>query len=258
VTPTFPGTLAGILLALFLSSCASHNEISRDGARVFSPETLTTMLRERDGKIASMTGRGTLAFDNGTSAGSAFFTLALHKPDSLLLSFEGPFGIGSGFLFLCRQKFVMYNSGDNRVVTGVPTARALRGVIPIDLTADQIIDAFTGSFRPPDGEPVSSLPQDGAILLEYEQEGNRHKYLVDTGDGVVTRYEVCDDAGNPLLRVESSRMREEAGVSLPRHILIVDEAAGRRLDVYYSSFDVNPGDLSFSYEIPANARTTIR
>ena len=85
--------------------------------------------------------------------GSVFFTLALKKPDSLLIRFEGPFGLDVGFLFLSRSQYVMFNRMENQVIYGEPSDAGIRWAIPVDLTVDQILDAFTGSFRFPAGEP---------------------------------------------------------------------------------------------------------
>jgi len=249
---------AATFLALLLSSCASQKQTVAADTADLPSSALAEQLRERDRRITSMTGNGSIAFESNEAAGSAFFELSLKKPDSLLISFEGPFGIGAGFLFLCREKFVMYNSLDNRVITGAPTPRAIHGVIPVDLTLDQIMGAFTGGFPLPGGAPEGYTVEEGRFRLDYIRGGRRHTYWVDPSSDLVLRYEVSDSTGNPLFEAVASRMLEQDGISAPGRITLSVPPNGQYLTIYYSSLQLNAQKLSFDYAVPANARTTIR
>lgn len=245
------------LFALLLCSCASRTPTT--AMRDLSADALAARLEERDSRIASMTGSGSLSFESPAMAGSAYFDLSLKKPDSLLLTFEGPFGIGGGFLFLSRQKFVMYNSIENRVITGVPGGQAIRGIIPIDMTFAQIMDAFTGGVRLPAVAPSHSTTEEEMVRLEYDREGEgRRTYWVNPSVNLVVRFEVRDSAGAVVLETVSSRVTEQNAIAAPRRVTVRFPVQDQQLDIYYTSFEFNGGSPSFHYVIPANARTTIR
>jgi len=246
------------LLAAALSSCASRRPAVRADAVEVPPDALAARLLAHDRRIASMTGKGSVSFESPEQAGSAYFDMSLKKPDSLLVKFEGPFGIDAGFLFLSRQKFVMYNSFENRVFTGVPTPRAIRGVIPIELTFEQIMDAFTGGFRLPDAFPASYAVDGDQFRIEYDRSGSRHTYWVDPSFELVMRYERRDESGTLILEAVSSRILEKDGISVPGRVTLNFPADGRHLAIYYSSLELNAENPSFEYAIPSNARTTIR
>jgi len=250
------GLLLGIGTANY--SCSPHTGAVRPDVITMPAGVITARVKHREAGLASMAGTGSVSFESPDRAGSAFFDLSLKKPDSLLMKFEGPFGIGAGFLFLSRLKFVMYSSLDNKVTSGVPGPAAIRSVIPLDLTFDQIMDAFTGGFPLPDAVPVHYAVDDGKFLLVYDIGGRTHSFWVDPDYDLVVRYEVRAAGGTLLLDVESSQIVSRDDLCVPRHVTVDFPDAGRRLSVYYTSLDLNAGDLSFAYTVPAGAHSSSR
>jgi hypothetical protein len=250
------GLLLGIGTAML--SCSPHTAAVRADAGATPSGVIAGRVREREAGLTSMAGRGSVSFETPDRAGSAFFDLSLRKPDSLLMTFEGPFGIGGGFLFLSRRKFVMYNSLDNRVVSGVPGPAAIRSVIPVDLTFDQIMDAFTGGIVLPDSLPVRYGVDDGKYLLVYEIGGRTHSFWIDPDYDLVVRYEVHTAGGDLLFDVESSQFVRQDNLCAPRHVTVNFPDDGKRLSIHYSTLDLNAEDLSFGYTVPAGAHSSTR
>ncbi|HUI11117.1 MAG TPA: DUF4292 domain-containing protein [Bacteroidota bacterium] len=237
-------------------SCTTHTAITDVSG--MPSGVLATRVRERGAGLITMAGQGSVSFESPDRAGSAFFELALRKPDSLLVTLRGPFGIGAGFLFLSRERYVMYNSMDNRVVSGVPSASAIRSVIPLDLTFDQIMDAFTGGFPVPAGDPLRYAVDDGKYLLVYPKGEGTESFWIDPEYDLVVRYELHDAAGSVLMREESSQIVTQDRSCAPRHVTVDFPDEGRHLSIHYSTLDLNAEDLSFSYSVPAGARTSAR
>lgn len=224
-----------------------------------SSSVLVQMVEERAGRIRSMTGKGTVSFESPEIGGTAGFTLALKKPDSLLVRFEGPFGIDVGTLFLSRERYVMYNSMDNRVVTGVPTERAMRSVIPFELTHEQILSSFAGALAIPVGaDPLTYLIDDKKFLLSYACGTEICSYWIDPRYLLVMKYERRDRQQRLLMTITVSHPTEQDNIILPRRIVVKFPEEGRQLSIYYSSFQLNPSNPSFVYSIPENAHTTVR
>ena len=140
--------LAASLVCCFLSCAPKPAEMLLD-THATDAETLISLVQQHQNQLQSVAGSGTVTFESPEIAGTAAFELSLKKPDSLLVTFEGPFGIDIGTLFVSPGKYLMYNSMENTVVTGAPTDAAIRSVIPFDLTLDQIVGAFSGSFQLP-------------------------------------------------------------------------------------------------------------
>jgi hypothetical protein len=250
------GLLLGIGTAMF--SCSPHTAAVMTDVDTVPPGVIAGRVRQREAGLGSMAGRGSVSFESPERAGSAFFDLSLRKPDSLLMTFEGPFGIGAGFLFLSRQKFVMYSSFDNRVTSGVPGPAAIRSVIPLDLNFDQIMNAFTGGFALPDAVPARYTVDDGKFLLVYQIDGRTHSFWIDPEYDLVVRYEVHGAGGDLLLEVESSQIVARDNLCVPRHVTVDFPDQGRRLSIHYTMLDLNAGDLSFVYTVPAGAHSSSR
>jgi outer membrane lipoprotein-sorting protein len=251
-----PGLL--LLIGTAMYSCSPRTAAVSADVNTMPAGVIAGRVKQREAGLASMAGRGSVSFESPERAGSAFFDLSLKKPDSLLMTFEGPFGIGAGFLFLSRQKFVMYSGLDNRVTSGVPGPAAIRSVIPVDLTFDQIMDAFTGGFVLPDAVPARYTVDDGKFLLVYKIDGRTHSYWIDPEYDLVVRYEVRAAGGDLLLEAESSQMVRRDNLCVPRHVTVDFPDKGRRLSIHYTSLDLNAGDLSFVYTVPAGAHSSSR
>jgi len=240
-----------LLTALFGACAPKMSELVLDTGKVPAREVLRRVSENAAG-ITTLTGTGSVDFESPELGGSVFFTLALRKPDSLLITFEGPFGMDAGFLFLSRSRYVLYNRMENRVISGVPSEAGIRWGIPLDLTVDQILDAFTGTFRVPGQiSPTRYAIDNENFLLTYEQPAGSESFWIDPATTLITRYQKTGTRLNVL--AETALPEEQDSRHLPRQITLVFPDSGRRLSVYYSSVTVNPERVSFAYTIPRSA-----
>ena len=247
------GFLVGVL-SLTFAACASHREsLQLDTARV-PAEHLIAAVRTQETAVSKFTGQGSVSFESPEASGSVFFTVALQKPESLLVRFQGPFGINVGFLFADRRSFVLYNAMENWYAAGPAGPAGIRSVLPVDLTFDQLIDAFTGTFRLPENLlPASYSVDDGQYLLVFPRGSGMSSYWIDPELHAVTRYRI-EEGDSALVEASTDDWTEEGGRHVPRRVTLTFPASSRQVSVYYSSVDVTPDALPFSYEVPAKAR----
>ncbi len=249
-----------LALAAVLVSCSPKRAAVMLDPKVTSPELLRSLVEENGRKIFSATGSGIITFDSPDLAGSAAFESNLKKPDSLLVTFEGPFGIDVGTFFLCKDTYVVYNSLENTVVMGNPNHARIRSIIPFDLTYEQILSAFSGVFpAPANGEElIDYRVQDEQFLLTYRCGVNTCTYTVDPRYLLVTRYEVRDEHGDLLVEASASSFVDEQGISWARRVRIVFPQERRRLSIAYNALRLNPHETHFRFTIPDNARRVVR
>ncbi len=252
--------LVVVVAAAFLSSCAPKKSELLLDTNATEARTLITLVEERQDKLQSIVGRGTVTFESPEMSGTAAFELALRKPDSLLVTFEGPFGIDLGTLFISKEKYLMYSSMENKVVTGAPSAAAIRSIIPFDLTLDQVVGAFSGSFPfPSDRQAIQTYSiSDEMFLLTFRCGTNTCKYWVDNRDMYVRKYEMRDENDGLMVDAVSSSFIEDGAAGAPKRVRIRFPAQNRQLSVSYSSIVLNEPHPSFVYSIPSNARTILR
>lgn len=246
--------------AIVFSSCAPKRSDVALSTTDTDPHRLIGLVQASERKLQSLVGRGDLAFESPEATGSAFFELSLKKPDSLLVKLEGPFGIDVGTLFVSREEFVMYNSMDNEVTTGIPSPRAFRSVIPFDITFDQLLSAFSGGFSMP--ADSASLRQytiaDGRFFLSFACGEYTCQYWIDPAYLLVTRYQMLGKENQVLMEATSSSLTEQDEICAPRRITVSFPSDNRQISIAYSSLTLNAPHPSFAYAVPPNAHRTVR
>jgi hypothetical protein len=248
-----------LLLLLPLAALASCGPGATEGLMLDTERTpsglLTARMRDLDARVRSVEGRGSVTFETPSLGGSASFTLALQRPDSLLVQLEGPFGIDVGTLFLSRGRYVLYNSLENTVARGAPSGASFHSVLPVDLTYDQMFSAFTGTFPLPDGEPpLAYSVEEGEFLLRYRCGDGVCLYWVDPEALLVRRFQMRDGAGEVRLEGETSGTIEQDGARIPRRVTLTMPREERRVAIAFARASINAGRLSFEFTVPPNAR----
>jgi hypothetical protein len=245
-----------IVVFLFVSCAAKRSEISLD-THVTSARVLMDSVEARGKRISSMVGRGTLSFESPEAAGSAWFQSSMKKPDSLLVMVQGPFGIELGSFFLSRNKYVVYSSLENKVVTGNPALALPKGVIPITLTVDQILDAFSGVLLFPTGrdEPARYSNDDEYFFLSFPCGADTCNYWVDPRYLLVAKYEVRDPQGRPIVEAEASWFTEQGSLAAAKRIVVTFPRDNRQLTVSYSALTLNAPNPRFDFTVPPTATT---
>jgi hypothetical protein len=205
--------------------------------------------------VGSLSGAGTISVETPEMAQSGSFELQLHKPDSVLVNVEGPFGINVGSVLLTRGSFLFYNSLQNQLVSGPVSARNLRRIFKMDLTFDELMTLFTGGnfIREDNGDPESIGEEENQAVLVYRSGEGRRRYFVDPATSLITRIQQLDASGKLFLEARFERFRSTGEVSLPRHIRLIQHAARRAVSVSFSTLDVNPGRTPLVLDVPANA-----
>jgi hypothetical protein len=247
-------------IALVFASCApKRSELLLD-TKAVDAQTLVSFAQKQQDRLQSIVGKGTVTFESPEFAGNAAFELSLKKPDSLLVTFEGPFGIDLGTLFVSREKYLVYNSMENRVITGIPSAKAIRSIIPFDLTLEQVIGAFSGSFPfPSDTQALQNYTiDDDMFLLMYRCGSGTCRYWIDAQYILVKKYEMRDEHNEVVMDAVVSSFAEDGAACAPKRVRIRFPSERRQLSVSYSSFTLNDSAPSFVYSIPSNARTIVR
>lgn len=248
--------LLALAVPLLLVSCTPRRAAVVLDPTVTTPNLLRALVEENARNIVAVAGRGVITFDSPELAGSAAFESALKKPDSLLITLEGPFGIDVGTVFLCKDTYVVYNSMENSLLTGSPTGTSFRSFLPIDLTYEQILSAFSGVFPPPDQEAALAtyMIEDEQFVMVYRCGTRRCTYVIDPYYLVVTRYEVKDDDGTLLLQARASSLTEHNGLGAARRIRIWFPMERRQVSIAFNTMNLNPDQLDFRFTLPSNAR----
>jgi hypothetical protein len=248
-----------VLLALLVLSCGPTRESLLLDTQQVSADRVIEAVRTADRRGPLFSGEGSVAFESSDMNGSVFFSLAMHRPDSLLIRLEGPFGIDVGFLFANRDHVVLYNAMENWYIDEPTGDAGIRKALPVDLPFDQMIDAFAGSFRlPATGYPFSYSIDDKKFLLKFRQGTDVASFWVDPSLRVVTRYQLMR-GDSMLAEATADRFTEDGDCSIPRSISLTIPSSSQSISIFYSSVEAHPSEVSFARMIPLRAaRRTFR
>ena len=130
-------------VVLFFAGCASASRPNL-AAKTLNAQLVQQTVRGNYEKVHSLTGSGTITVETPEIAQSGSFELFLHKPDSVLVKIEGPFGISVGSALITRDGFMFYNSLQNQLITGPVTSANLSRIFRVKLTFDELMALFTG------------------------------------------------------------------------------------------------------------------
>jgi hypothetical protein len=249
-----------LLLAAYLTSCAPKRSEILLNTTTTPPDVLLKLVKDRGARLKSLIGSGTLSFESPEIAGTAAFESNLKKPDSLLVTLEGPFGIDVGTLFLSKERYVMYNSFENSVATGDPNSSTIRSFIPFDLTQEQILDVFAGVLPVPDaGKELQRYAiDDNMFSLSYTCGVSTCTYWVDPEYALVTRFEQRDTSGNLLVEARAYSFTRQAEAAAARRVQMKFPQKGRQLFIAYDAMSLNATDTDFRFTVPSNARKISR
>lgn len=243
-----------VSFAIVLAGCASVPSANLTG-RSISPEIVQRIVRVNREKVQSLTGSGTLTVETPETAQSGSFELLLHKPDSILVKVEGPFGIHVGAVLLTRTDFSFYNSLQNQLITGSVNASNLKRIFRINLTFDEMLSLFTGGsfFAGDDEAPDSVTVEDNQFVLTYGKELGSRRYWIDPRTLLISKIQHIDATGKLVLEERFEKFRDLGDVSLPRQIRLTQHQARRVVAVAFSSLAINTGDVPLVLDVPTNA-----
>jgi len=241
-------------MSILLIGCASVPSANLAG-RAITPEMVQRTVQVNRDRVQSLNGAGTITVETPEIAQSGSFELVLHKPDSLLMKIEGPFGIHVGSALLTRTGFVFYNSLQNQLITGSVNAANLNRIFRVNLTFDELLNLFTGgSFVAGDNNnPDSLVVEDNQFVMSYESSAGIRRYWIDPATLLISKIQHTDASGKLVLEERFERFRDLGDASLPRQIRLTQQQARRVVAVAFSSLAINADVVPLVLDIPTNA-----
>jgi outer membrane lipoprotein-sorting protein len=241
-------------MIVFLSGCASVPTANLAG-KAISPEMVQRSVKLNRERVQSLNGSGTISVETPEMAQSGSFELTLHKPDSILVSIQGPFGIHVGAALLTRTDFVFYNSMQNQLITGSVNAANMRRIFRVNLTFDELLSLFTGGsfFAGDDNNPDSVVVEDNQYVLSYGNSAGGRRYWIDPATLLIAKIQHTDAKGKLVLEERFEKFRDVGDASLPRQIRLTEHLARRVVAVAFSTLAINTSGVPLVLDVPTNA-----
>lgn len=245
------GILIVFLVAGFVS-CTSTRKITYD--RALSLKEVLKRVQERNDKIKTIQGKGTITVESSEKSNSGSFSVDLKKPDSLRMELHGPFGIRVGTLMLSREQFLFYNWMENTAVVGKPDGKTLNSLFRLKMQFDQILNAFTGEIQKEDDRDTLDgfTVENNLYIIRYHFGKVKKEYRIDGDAFIVTDYRITDENGETVITAHASEIEDFEDIPSPKFLRIIFQKERRSVTVAYDDLLFNE-NVTCSFNVPKQA-----
>ena len=242
--------------SVLATSCVPSKPVEEE--RVLPADRLMKKLEANRRKIKTFMGSGTINLDSPQLTAKASFQVLLKKPDSMRISFYGPFGIDLAQAIATKRDFVFYDVINNRVYKGVTRDLSLKNIFKVDLTFDELMDAFAGAVDLTDKlrrEPDDLFVKDDSYFLTYSDDitGRQSQYEILIDDLAITKYKIIERPANSVLEGIYKDFEIFDDVPLPYKISVNYKLMNQDINIDYRSIKVNKELPSLTFTIPEDA-----
>ena len=250
-----------VLGVLFLSVLVINGCVPSkpsEEVEILPSERLISKLEANRRRISNFEGTGTITLKSRDFNNSATFKVTLIKPDSISLTIMGPFGIELAQTVVTQNKFMFYDVLRNTAYEGDANGGILKGIFKINLSFDELMDAFIGSvnltkhlYKSP---TKYSIDGDQYVLTYVDSTtGETTNYRVDVKQLGITDYKLVNKKGDVLLSGKYSRFNNLEDVAVPYSIEVQNEKEGQLVTIQYKQMTANDKDVSIDFHLPGDA-----
>lgn len=192
-------------------------------------------LARADLKLHTVKGIAQISVESPKMNFSAIASIAIKKPDSLMIKIKGPFNLGTAALFVDQSQFLIYNSFENSVYTGSPENLPWGRMLPIEIKADKLLQAFSGMPTLDYYERDSVGFDHGQYTVLGFHKNQRIKYWIDARKFVVTAVHILGPQDQPLVMISYKQFETRGEVTLPKLIQLVHPQRKTRITILYEN-----------------------
>lgn len=244
------------LVILFLSGCVPSKPT--EDIEILPAERLMNKLEVNRRRIESFEGYGTLNIKSDLYDNKASFNVVLIKPDSIYLTIMGPFGIELAQALVSKDDYIFYDALENTAYEGKVNDEVLKNIFKIDLSFNNLLDAFVGSVNLTEElykSPADyNIDDDQYVITYYDSlTNNSTQYKVDIRQLGITSYQLKDQNGNSMLEGKYSEFTYLENVPVPYHIEVWNRKENQHITIDYKNMRANKNDIAISFNLPADA-----
>jgi outer membrane lipoprotein-sorting protein len=246
-----------VLLMVGIFSCAPSRRVTTE--RSLSVNQVFSRVKDRNEKIRTLKGEGTITIESSETSRRGSFTVGLRKPDSLLMEFRGPFGIHAATLMLSREKFLFYNWMENTADVGKPDGKTLNSILQLKMQFDQILNAFAGEIAEINSQDtlVKFSVENNLYVVRYRSAEWKKEYWIDGDTFIVIDCRVMNQQGETVLAAHTSETEELESIYMPKFLRVVFPKERQSITIAYDDLSINK-PVSCLFLVPKQAEIIYR
>lgn len=246
-----------LFIVIIAAGCAPTKSIPAD--RVLSADRLIKKLEANRRKVKTFIGSGVISITSPNVNAKSTFQVTLKKPDSLSISFYGPFGIDLAHALITPQNFQFYDVINNNLYRGKMRDGIIQSVLKVDFSLDEIIDALAGSVNLTEKlrvEPDRISTSGNNYILSYLDPSNGFEriYSISNNNLAISENILKKIDGNIFMEGKYSRFQNYEDVPIPHEIVLYDLVNKQNLKVEYRKIDVNKNSIELKLDIPTDVK----
>lgn len=246
-------------LLLFLAGCSSKETVAIDGS--LSPHAIIAQVNSMTASVQTFSALGSLSVETPQMSQAVGFDLAVKKPDSIMISIEGPFGITVGKALFTKESFIAYNALNNTLYQGNPQVGMQSLPFFAGINTDIMLDALSGIRRFGDtmSEPDSFSIGKNSYIFTFMHQLQRTKFFVDGRSFLITRVVTYRNNGSIVWEERYTYTRLKEGRWEPSTIWISVPDRSMSMEFIYDEISLNIPLTNFTIAYPLDAeRVTLR
>lgn len=242
---------------IWVNGCVPSKPV--EDVEILPSERLINKLEVNRRRIKSFEGTGTITLNTSTINTTANFRVVMQKPDSISLTILGPFGIELAQALITQDNFVFYDALQNTAYMGKLSDEVLKTIFRIDLSFNDLLDAFIGSvnltdklYKNPDKYDVV---YDEYVLTYFDYAaGTSTEYKVDVRELGIKNYWLRDMKTNRIL-LEGAYTKFDLleNVAVPYKVDVINHAQDQEMVIEYKNMIANKKNIIIDFKIPGDA-----
>ncbi|NOX19349.1 MAG: DUF4292 domain-containing protein [Chlorobi bacterium] len=250
--------IAGLFLLFsiaVISSCVPSKPVKEE--TVIPSNRLIKKLEANRRRIKTFEGTGSLKIETAQLDITGTFSVEIKKPDSMKISFYGPFGIDMAKLLLTQSDFIFYDVMKNQIYKGKNDDKILKEVFKVDMTFDNLIDAFSGAVNLT--KELKNIPEkydqtDDEFLLTYISGERETNYVIRKEDLALLSFELENKETSDIYSAKYLKFKRYEDVSIPRMIIVENKNENQKINIEYRKMKINEPLFPLALDLPDDAK----
>lgn len=249
-----------ILLIILVAGCVPSKPVYEE--EILPADRLVKKLEANRRKIKTFEGSGILNVQSPQLDAKATFEVYLKKPDSLKFIIYGPFGIDLAQALVTHSEFMFYDVMKNTVYKGRSDNNILKKIFHVDLSFEELIDAFAGAVNLTSKlrlEPDKFDLTDKNYHLTYYDSlaGKQSEYQIQITDLAITNYKLFKLPNILLFEGIYSDFDYVNKVAIPYFTTVQNKISNQKISIDYRNIIVNERIDKLTLDIPSDAKISI-
>lgn len=204
------------------------------------PAALLAQVQASQGRVRAVRGEARVAVDAQGQSGTVSQFLAAEVPDRLHLETLDFFGNVAAVLVAADGRFSLYDARSKVLYRGEATPENLARLVPLPLTAGELVRILCGGAPLLDGRPTAAEPGSGHVALTLEAGPWAQVLRVGPGAAVERSWRTVEGGGPGEYDLAFGAFSPAGEGRFPSEVKLRSERPRVRLELRWREVEVNP------------------